>query len=154
MVSRLQQHLWDAICIPDGLAAVSCDWLLLLMNYWCHKRTRRSCPAGLKIVSFFNPHHCQIGSVYYYPQAASWLSVVPSPSLNLHLDTTDFQIAVKWWLMDVSMGFNVLFVCSNHWILYRHTFTCKFNGDVVAHYNRLHDAFCEFCRQARIGGQR
>lgn len=30
---------------------------------------------------------------------------MPSPGLNLHLDTTEFQIAVKWWLgMDVFNG--------------------------------------------------
>ena len=30
--------------------------------------------------------------------AASWLSVIPSPGLNLHLDTAEFQTALKWWL--------------------------------------------------------
>ena len=30
--------------------------------------------------------------------AASWLSVIPSPGLNLHLDTADFQTALKRWL--------------------------------------------------------
>ena len=30
--------------------------------------------------------------------AASWLSVISSPGLNLHLDTAEFQIALKWWL--------------------------------------------------------
>ena len=30
--------------------------------------------------------------------AASWLSVIPSPGLNLHLDTAESQTALKWWL--------------------------------------------------------
>ena len=30
--------------------------------------------------------------------AASWLSVIPSPDLNLHLDKAEFQTALKWWL--------------------------------------------------------
>eukprot|EP00731_Ephydatia_muelleri_P012180 Em0006g1074a len=32
------------------------------------------------------------------PHAASWLSVVPSVGLGLHLDSNELQIAVKWWL--------------------------------------------------------
>ena len=31
--------------------------------------------------------------------AASWLSVIPSPGLNLHLDTAEFQTVLKWWLV-------------------------------------------------------
>ena len=30
--------------------------------------------------------------------AASWLSVIPSPGYNLHLDKAEFQTAIKWWL--------------------------------------------------------
>ena len=30
--------------------------------------------------------------------AASWLSVIPSPGLNFHLDKAEFQTALKWWL--------------------------------------------------------
>ena len=39
------------------------------------------------------------------PHAASWLSVVPSESLGLHMDPSVFQVAIKWWLgLDVSEG--------------------------------------------------
>ena len=39
------------------------------------------------------------------PHAASWISVVPSVSLGPHLDPSDFQVAIKWWLgMDTSGG--------------------------------------------------
>ena len=30
--------------------------------------------------------------------ASAWISVVPSVSLGLHLDPSEFQTAVKWWL--------------------------------------------------------
>ena len=32
------------------------------------------------------------------PHATSWLSVIPSTSLALHLDPIEFRVAVKWWL--------------------------------------------------------
>ena len=32
------------------------------------------------------------------PHAASWLTVVPSEGLGLHLEPSVFQVAVKWWL--------------------------------------------------------
>ena len=32
------------------------------------------------------------------PHAASWIAVVPSVSLGLHLDPSEFQVAIKWWL--------------------------------------------------------
>ena len=41
------------------------------------------------------------------PNAAAWLSVLPSPDLNLHMDPLEFQVALKWWLgMDSAQGFN------------------------------------------------
>ena len=39
------------------------------------------------------------------PHAASWLSVILSPGLNLHMDPPEFQIALKWWLgVDLAQG--------------------------------------------------
>ena len=39
------------------------------------------------------------------PHARSWLSVIPSVRLGLHLDPAEFQAAVKWWLgMNSSIG--------------------------------------------------
>ena len=32
------------------------------------------------------------------PFAASWLSVIPSEGLGLHLTAPIFQVALKWWL--------------------------------------------------------
>ena len=31
------------------------------------------------------------------PYAASWQSLVPSMGLGLHLESNEFQTAVKWW---------------------------------------------------------
>eukprot|EP00731_Ephydatia_muelleri_P010160 Em0005g746a len=32
------------------------------------------------------------------PPTSAWLSVTPSPRLNLHLEPAEFQVALKWWL--------------------------------------------------------
>ena len=32
------------------------------------------------------------------PHASAWLSVTPSPSIGLHLEPSEFQVAIKWWL--------------------------------------------------------
>ena len=32
------------------------------------------------------------------PHASAWLSVTPSPSIGLHLEPPEFQVAIKWWL--------------------------------------------------------
>ena len=32
------------------------------------------------------------------PHISAWLSVTPSPRLNLHLELAEFQVALKWWL--------------------------------------------------------
>ena len=48
------------------------------------------------------------------PHATSWLSVVPSTSLALHLDPIEFRVAVKWWLgLDTSQGCQCAF-CPAH----------------------------------------
>eukprot|EP00731_Ephydatia_muelleri_P019560 Em0012g385a len=87
--------------------------------------------------------------------AASWLTVVPSPGLNLHLEPNEFQIAVKWWLgMDVSFG-SCCPHCPDHRLdpLGHHALTCKHGGGVVLRHNSLRDVFVEFCHRACLGGQ-
>ena len=32
------------------------------------------------------------------PHASAWLSVIPSPGSQFHLEPNEFQIALKWWL--------------------------------------------------------
>ncbi|KAL5481611.1 hypothetical protein EMCRGX_G021806 [Ephydatia muelleri] len=67
--------------------------------------------------------------------AASWLTVIPSPGLNLHLEPNEFQVAIKWWLG------------------WTHALTCKHGGDVVLRHNSLRDVFVESCHRACLGGQ-
>ena len=86
--------------------------------------------------------------------AASWLSVIPSPGLNLHLDTAEFQTALKWWLGIDMFGGSMCPSCSTQSLdpLGHHTLTCRYNGDVVSRHNQLRNTFFEPCRQAGVGG--
>ena len=87
--------------------------------------------------------------------AASWLTVIPSPGLNLHLEPNEFQVAIKWWLgMDVSFG-SCCPYCPNHRLdpLGHHALTCKHGGDMVLRHNSLRDVFVETCHRACLGGQ-
>ena len=45
--------------------------------------------------------------------AVAWLSVLPLPGLNLHIDPPEFQVALKWWLgMDLAHCFNYIHLLS------------------------------------------
>ncbi|KAL5517928.1 hypothetical protein EMCRGX_G003574 [Ephydatia muelleri] len=68
--------------------------------------------------------------------AASWLTVIPSPDLNLHLEPNEFQVAIKW--LD---------------LLGHHALMCKHEGDVVLRHNSLRNVFVESCHRACLGGQ-
>ena len=86
------------------------------------------------------------------PHAASWLSVTPSADLSLHLDPSQFQVAIKWWLgLDVSY----CSLCPEIALypLGHHTVTCKRGGDVVSRHSKLRDVLSESCRQAHLGVQ-
>ena len=87
--------------------------------------------------------------------AASWLSVIPSPGLNLHLDTAEFQTALKWWLGIDMFGGSRCSSCSTQSLdpLGHRTLTCKNNGDVVSRYNQPRNSFFKSCRQAGVGGK-
>ena len=87
------------------------------------------------------------------PHAASWLSVVPSENLGLHLDPPVFQVAIKWWLgLDTSEGSQCA-LCPGSKLdhLGHHAVTCKYGGDVVSRHNRIRDILVETCRRAHIG---
>ena len=90
------------------------------------------------------------------PHAASWLSVVPSIGLGLHLDPNELQIAVKWWLgLDTSRG-SSCGLCPDVALdpLGHHAATCRRGGDVVIRHNRLcDDVFLSFCHQAHIAAR-
>ena len=87
------------------------------------------------------------------PHAASWLSVVPSENLGLHLDPPVFQVAIKWWLgLDTSEGSQCA-LCPGSTLdhLGHHAVTCKYGGDVVSRHNRIRNILVETCRRAHIG---
>ena len=68
------------------------------------------------------------------PHASSWLSVLPSQGLGLHLDAPVHQVAIKWWLgMDTFHGSQCA-LCPDKALdpLGHHAITCKRGGDVVA----------------------
>ena len=89
------------------------------------------------------------------PHATSWLSVVPSENLGLHMDPPVFQVAIKWWLgLDTSEGSQCA-LCPGSALdhLGHHAVTCtsKYGGDVVSRHNRIRDILVETCRWAHIG---
>ena len=67
--------------------------------------------------------------------AASWLSVIPSPGLNLHLDKAEFQTALKWWLGIDMFGGSRCPSCSTQLLdpLGHHALTCKYNVGLEYH---------------------
>ena len=89
------------------------------------------------------------------PHPPSWLTVVPSVGLGLHLDPNELQIAVKWWLgLDTSRGSSCA-LCPDVALdpLGHHAATCRHGGDVIIHHNKLHDVFLSFCHQAHIAAR-
>ena len=73
--------------------------------------------------------------------AGSWLSVTPSEGLGLHLDPSQFQVVIKWWLgLDLSNG-SCCPLCPEIALdpLGHHAVTCKRGGDVVSCHNKLCD---------------
>ena len=76
------------------------------------------------------------------PHASAWLSVTPSPSMGLHLEPSEFQVAIKWWLgIPVAQGQSCS-QCKAALDAYgHHALSCKLGGDVVSRHNRLRDIF-------------
>ena len=88
------------------------------------------------------------------PHASSWLLVVPSVELGLHLDPHEFCVGIMWWLgVDISRGLPCP-LCPNTALdpLGHHAVTCKKGGDAVPRHNRLRDVFVDFCHQAHLAG--
>eukprot|EP00731_Ephydatia_muelleri_P036196 Em0214g2a len=158
LFSAPQQHLLQSIddfnhCIPPSKAisfesltntpssqkAISGEFEDELFRQLLSKS---SVPDRARLLSVSSPH------------ASAWLSVVPSPGLNLHLEPAEFQAAIQWWLgIGVAHGS----VCSHcpHSLdpLGHHALTCKHGWDVVNRHNRLRNVFAESCRRACIGVQ-
>ena len=71
------------------------------------------------------------------PHAASWVSVIPSEGLGLHLQPSEFQVAIKWWLGLDTSGGSICPLCPGKVLdpLGHHALTCKRGGDVVTCHN-------------------
>ena len=86
------------------------------------------------------------------PHAASWVLVIPSEGLGLHLQPSEFQVAIKWWLgLDTSCGY-ICPLCPGRVLdpLGHHALTCKRGGDVVTRHNKLRDTLTETCHRAHL----
>ena len=85
------------------------------------------------------------------PHADLWLSVTPSEGLGLHIDPSQFQVAIKWWPFYGSC----CPLCPEIALdpLGHHAITCKRGGAVVSHHNKLRDILAESCRRAHLGVQ-
>ena len=84
------------------------------------------------------------------PHVTSWLSVIPSTSLALHLDPIEFRVAVKWWLgLDTSQDSQCAF-CPAHSLnpLGHHALTYKCGVDVTSRHNALRDTLAHFLHRA------
>ena len=87
------------------------------------------------------------------PHSASWLSVVPSAALGLHLEPNEFLVALKWWLgQDLSRG-SLCPLCPDTALdpLGHHAVTCRRGGDVVMRLDWLRDIIIDFCHSAHLG---
>ena len=64
------------------------------------------------------------------PHASSWLSVVPSPGLGLHLESNEFQMAIRWWLGLDTSGRSMYPFCPDTALdpLGHHAVTCRHGG--------------------------
>ena len=80
------------------------------------------------------------------PHASSWVSAIPSVSLNMQLDSEECQVAIRWWLgLNTSTASGAVLDPLGH-----HATSCRCGGDVVTCHNHLRDTFAEFCHRAYL----
>ena len=74
--------------------------------------------------------------------------------MGLHLEPSEFQVAIKWWLgIPVAQG-QCCSQCNAALDAYgHHALCCKLGGDVVSRHNRLRDIFNDFCHSACLAPQ-
>ena len=113
-------------------------------DYCFHGLLDQSSPANkARLLSVLAPH------------VTSWLSVIPSTSLGLHLVPIEFRVAVKWWLeVDTSQGSQCAF-CPAHSLdpLGHHALTCKDGGDVITRHHALRYTLVHFLHRAHASVQ-
>ena len=83
------------------------------------------------------------------PHSSSWLSVVLSPGLGLHLESNDYKMAIKWWLGLDTSGRSMCPFSPNIALdpLGHHAVTCRHGGNVVI---LLQDEIFDLCRYAHL----
>ena len=72
--------------------------------------------------------------------------------LGLHLNPSQFQVAIKLWLgLDISNG-SCCSLCPEiaQDPLGHHAVTYKMSGDVASRYNKLRDILAESCRRTQL----
>ena len=86
------------------------------------------------------------------PHAGSWNSAIPSTGLDLHLDSAECQVALRWWLGLDTSGGSQCPLCPDIALdpLGHHAATCRHGGDVVTWHNRLRDTLANFCHWAHL----
>ena len=86
------------------------------------------------------------------PHAGSWQSVVPSPSLGLHLEPNECQMVFKWWLGLDTSGRSTCPFCPHAALdpLGHHAITCRHGADVVIRHNMMRDVLADFFRRAHL----
>ena len=78
------------------------------------------------------------------PHAGSWISVVPSAGLDLHVDNAECHVALRWWLgLDTSGGSTCPFCPAT--ALGHHAATCRHGGNLVSRHNHLLQTSCFLC---------
>ena len=84
--------------------------------------------------------------------SSSWLSVVPSPGLGLHLESNEYQMAIKWWLGLDTSGQSMCPFCPDTALdpLGHHAVTCRHGGDVVIRHYRFRDEIFDLCSHVHL----
>ena len=86
------------------------------------------------------------------PHASSWITAIPSTSLKLHLDSAEYQTAIRWWLGLNTSDASPCPFCPELVLdpLGHHAASCRHCRDVVTRHNLLRNIFVEFCHQAHL----
>eukprot|EP00731_Ephydatia_muelleri_P006101 Em0003g349a len=103
--------------------------------------TLDTCMFNLLLETSSNADQARLLSVSA-PHASSWLSVLPSQGLGLHLDAPVHEVAIKWWLgMDTSQGSQCA-LCPGNALdpLGHHATTLEAGNDPTADHSHTHPA--------------
>ena len=128
--------LSDAVSMEEGLISYQKVLSNLIDNYLFNILYEQSSAADRAHLSVSSPH------------AASW----ESEGLGLHLQPSEYQVAIKWWLGLDTLCSSICPLCPGKVLdpLGLHALTCKHGRDVVTRLNNLRDTLAETCRRAHL----